>query len=69
MMFERAGLRPGTKYQTRDEFFSRSPVKHTIEVYEWVKPLRLDLEPGSVGVFQRDSGEKIVVRYEDDVRD
>lgn len=42
---------------------------HVLEQYEWVKPLRLDLEPGSVGIFQRANGEIILVPHEDDVRD
>jgi hypothetical protein len=69
MMLKRVGLRPGVKYRTRAEFFARSETFHTLTEYEWVKPLRLDLEPGSVGIFERANGEVIVVRYEDDIRD
>lgn len=65
----KVGLRPGTKYRTRDEFFANSENFHVIEEYEWVQPLQLDLEPGSIGIFVRANGEKIIVRWEDDVRD
>ncbi|WP_041450406.1 hypothetical protein [Anaeromyxobacter dehalogenans] len=63
------GLRPGTRYQTRDAFFTRANEFFILEDFEWVKPLRLDLEPGSIGIFEREDGQKIVVRYEDDPRD
>jgi hypothetical protein len=65
----RVRLRPGTRYQLRDAFFARANEFHVLEGYEWVKPLRLDLEPGSIGVFQRANGEKLIVRFEDDPRD
>ncbi|GAO01230.1 hypothetical protein [Anaeromyxobacter sp. PSR-1] len=68
-MFERIRLRPGTRYQTRDAFFARANEFRILEDFEWVKPLRLDLEPGSVGVFEREDGQKIIVRHEDDPRD
>lgn len=62
-------LRAGTRYQSRDAFFARRGEVHILEDHEVVKPLRLDLEPGSIGVFERESGEKIIVFYEDDPRD
>ncbi|HYG70515.1 MAG TPA: hypothetical protein VD838_22775, partial [Anaeromyxobacteraceae bacterium] len=67
-MFDRVGLRPGTRYQTRDAFFAKANEFRILEDFEWVKPLLLDLQPGSVGVFERMGGEKIIVRYEDDPR-
>ncbi|MFT3916560.1 MAG: hypothetical protein QM704_21520 [Anaeromyxobacteraceae bacterium] len=62
-------LRAGTRYQTRAAFFGRRGDFHVLEDHEVVKPLRLDLEPGSFGVFERANGEKIIVLYEDDPRD
>lgn len=59
---DRVGLRPGTRYQTRDAFFARSNEFQTLEAYEWLKPLRLDLEPGCLGIFERENGEKIIVK-------
>ncbi len=53
----------------RDALFARTNEFRIMEDFEWVKPLLLDLEPGSVGVFERKDGQKIIVRHEDDPRD
>ena len=69
MLIKKVGLRPGVKYLTREEFFARAPATRVLTEYEWVKPLRLALEPGQVGIFERENGERIAVRYEDDIHD